>query len=117
MLLAATVYLFTVIPMGFIPSVDTGQLSGQIETLQGLGFEATVARVREVMDVLARDPNVAGYTANIGGMGGGRLNVDLKPREERSLTADEVIAELRPLARIAGVGCSSSTRRPFGSAA
>jgi len=103
LLLAGTVYLFTAIPMGFIPSVDTGQLSGQIETLQGLGFEATVARVREVMDVLARDPNVAGYTANVGGMGG-RLNVDLKPREERSLDADQVIAELRPkFARIAGV--------------
>ncbi len=103
LLLAGTVYLFTAIPMGFIPSVDTGQLSGQIETLQGLGFEATVARVREVMDVLARDPNVAGYTANVGGMGG-RLNVDLKPREERSLDAEQVIAELRPkFARIAGV--------------
>jgi HAE1 family hydrophobic/amphiphilic exporter-1 len=103
LLLAGTVYLFTAIPMGFIPSVDTGQLSGQIETLQGLGFEATVARVREVMDVLAQDPNVVGYTANVGGMGG-RLNVDLKPREQRSLDAEQVIAELRPkFARIAGV--------------
>ncbi len=103
LVLAGTVYLFTIIPMGFIPSVDTGQLSGQIETLQGLGFEATVARVKDVMNVLARDPSVAGYTANVFGSGG-RLNVDLKPREERSLDADRVIEELRPkFARIPGV--------------
>ena len=103
LLLAGTVYLFTVIPMGFIPSVDTGQISGQIETLQGLGYDATVARVKEVMAVLARDENVAGYTANVGGQGG-RLNVDLKPRNERALTADQIIEALRPkLARIPGI--------------
>jgi hydrophobic/amphiphilic exporter-1 (mainly G- bacteria), HAE1 family len=101
--LAGTVYLFTIIPMGFIPSVDTGQLSGQIETLQGLGFDASVARVKDVMKVLADDPNVAGYTANVFGSGG-RLNVDLKPREERALDADRVIESLRPkLARIPGI--------------
>ena len=103
LLLAGTVYLFTVIPMGFIPAVDTGQLSGQVEMLQGLGFDATVDRMKAIMDVLAKDPNVAGYTANAGG-NGGRLNVDLKPRAERALTADEIIEELRPkLSRIPGV--------------
>jgi HAE1 family hydrophobic/amphiphilic exporter-1 len=100
LLLAGTVYLFTVIPMGFIPSVDTGQLNGQIETLQGLGFEASVGRVKEVMAVLANDPNVAGYTANVGGPGG-RLNVDLRPRDQRTLTADQVIESLRP--KFAGI--------------
>jgi HAE1 family hydrophobic/amphiphilic exporter-1 len=103
LLLAGTVYLFTIMPMGFIPSVDTGQLSGQIETTQGLGFDATVARVKDVMNVLAHDPNVAGYTANVGGSGG-RLNVDLKPRDQRSLDADRVIEALRPrFARIPGI--------------
>ncbi len=101
--LAGTVYLFTLIPMGFIPAVDTGQLSGQIETIQGLGFDATVARIKDVMDVLAKDPNVAGYTANAGGSGG-RMNVDLKPRNQRALDADRVIEELRPkFARIPGI--------------
>jgi HAE1 family hydrophobic/amphiphilic exporter-1 len=103
LLLAGTIYLFTIIPMGFIPNVDTGQLSGQIETIQGLGFEATVARVKDVMGVLAKDANVAGYTANVFGSGG-RLNVDLKPRDQRALTADQVIEELRPkLAAIPGI--------------
>jgi HAE1 family hydrophobic/amphiphilic exporter-1 len=103
LVLAGTVYLFTIMPMGFIPSVDTGQLSGQIETMQGLGYDATVARVKDVMSVLAHDPSVAGYTANVGGSGG-RLNVDLKPRDQRSLDADRVIEALRPkFARIPGI--------------
>ena len=103
LLLAGTVYLFTIIPMGFIPNVDTGQLSGQIETIQGLGFDAAVAKIRDVMNVLREDPNVSGYTANIFGSGG-RLNVDLKPREERTLDADQVIEALRPkLAAIPGI--------------
>ena len=108
-LIAGTVYLFTLIPMGFIPNVDTGQLQGQIETIQGLGFDATAARVKDVMEVLQNDPNVLAYTANVGGGpggggGGARLNIELKPREQRTLTADQVIEELRPtLARIPGI--------------
>ena len=109
LLLAGTVYLFQIVPTGFIPSVDTGQLGGQIETIQGIGFEAMVAHQREIMSILARDPNVASFTSNVGvggggGGGGGRLNVDLKPRAQRQLSADEVIEELRPkFARIPGV--------------
>src|SRR4029078_7406995 len=93
LLLAGTVYLFQIVPTGFIPSVDNGQLSGQIETIQGIGFEANVKHQREIMPILSPDPNVSSYTATIGGPGGGggRLNVDLKPRSERSLTADQVI--------------------------
>ena len=105
LLLVGTVYLFQIVPTGFIPSVDTGQLSGQIETIQGIGFEANVAHQREIMAILTADPNVASFTANVGGQGGGgRLNVDLKPRHERSLSADQVIDELRPkFARVPGV--------------
>jgi HAE1 family hydrophobic/amphiphilic exporter-1 len=107
LLLAGTVYLFRIVPTGFIPSVDTGQLSGQIEVMQGIGFDAMVAHQRQLMAILAGDPNVASFTANVGGFGGssgGRLNVDLKPRNQRTLSADEVIEELRPkFARVPGV--------------
>jgi HAE1 family hydrophobic/amphiphilic exporter-1 len=107
LLLVGTIYLFRIVPTGFIPSVDTGQLNGQIEAMQGIGFEAMVAHQRQIMDILAHDPNVASFTSNVGGFGGGgggRLNVDLKPRSERALSADEVIEELRPkLARVPGV--------------
>jgi hydrophobic/amphiphilic exporter-1 (mainly G- bacteria), HAE1 family len=104
LLLVGTVYLFMVVPTGFIPAVDTGQLNGQIETIQGIGFDDGVRHVLKVIDILAKDPNVSAYTANIGGMGDGRLNVDLKPRGQRTLTADQVIDDLRPkLSRVPGV--------------
>jgi HAE1 family hydrophobic/amphiphilic exporter-1 len=103
LLLAATIHLFTVVPTGFIPSVDIGQLSGQIEAPEGIGYEALVASTRQVMDVFERDPNIENYTANAGD-NGGRVNLDLKPRRERSLSADEVVEALRPkLASISGV--------------
>ena len=103
LLLAGTVYLFTVVPTGFIPSVDTGQLSGQIEAIQGIGYDALVAGTKQVMEIFASDPNVANYTANVAS-GGARLNLDLKARNQRTLTADQVIEELRPkLARVPGL--------------
>jgi len=103
LLLGATVYLFKIVPTGFIPAVDTGQVSGQIETVQGIGFDESVKKNLEVINILAKDPNVAAYTANVGGRGA-RLNVDLQPRHERTLTADQIIDELRPkLASVPGV--------------
>jgi HAE1 family hydrophobic/amphiphilic exporter-1 len=103
LLLLGTVYLFALVPMGFIPSVDTGQLGGQIEAIEGVGYDALVARTKQVMNILAHDPNVANYTANVG-EGGGRLNLDLKPRNERTLSADQIIEELRStLATVPGI--------------
>jgi HAE1 family hydrophobic/amphiphilic exporter-1 len=100
-MLVATVYLFLIVPKGFIPSVDTGQIGGNIEAIQGIGFEAMAAHMREIMGIVERDPNVAAFTADAGG---GRLNIDLKPREERTLSADQVIDELRPkLSQVPGV--------------
>jgi hydrophobic/amphiphilic exporter-1 (mainly G- bacteria), HAE1 family len=101
LLLLGTVYLFQVVPKGFIPSVDTGQINGGVEFAQGVGYETTVARMSQIMQILAADPNVAAFT---GDSGGGRLNVDLKPRHEREKTADQIIEELRPkLNRVPGV--------------
>ena len=95
-LLVATVYLFQTIPKGFIPSVDTGQIQGQIETLQGIGYDAAVAHVQQVVDVVRRDPNVQTITSNVGFSGGGqststtsRLTLELKPRDQRAVTADD----------------------------
>jgi HAE1 family hydrophobic/amphiphilic exporter-1 len=105
-LLVATVYLFRIMPMGFIPSQDIGQLNGQTEMAQGLGYEQVVAHQVAVQDVLRADPNIRSITSSVGGMSsnGGRLQIELVPREERKLSADEIIEELRPkLARIPGV--------------
>jgi HAE1 family hydrophobic/amphiphilic exporter-1 len=107
LLLVGTVYLFRIVPKGFIPAVDTGQISGQTEAIQGIGFQSMVEHQKQVMDILLADPNVAAFTSNVGGFGGangGRLNVDLKPRDQRTLTADQIIDELRPkLARVPGL--------------
>ncbi|HEY3884428.1 MAG TPA: efflux RND transporter permease subunit, partial [Vicinamibacterales bacterium] len=101
-LLAGTVYLFVIVPKGFIPSVDTGALQGQVDLAQGIGFESSVDHMKQVMAVVEKDPNVLAFTANAGG-NTGRLNIDLKPRDQRSLTADQIIDELRPkLSRVPG---------------
>jgi HAE1 family hydrophobic/amphiphilic exporter-1 len=100
-LLVGTVYLFMIIPKGFIPSVDTGQIGGSVEMAQGIGYDVQVAHMQDLIRILQQDPNVAAFTADAGG---GRLNMDLKPRKERTLTADQIIEELRPkLNRVPGV--------------
>ena len=106
LLLVATVYAFRIIPMGFIPSQDIGQINGQTEMAQGLGYESLVEHQLEVMKIIRADPNVKSVTSSIGGGGGpgggtsngGRFFIELKPRAERDLTADQVIAALRPKA-------------------
>jgi HAE1 family hydrophobic/amphiphilic exporter-1 len=114
LLLAGTIYCFKIIPTGFIPSQDMGQINGSIEAMQGIGFDAMAAHAREVSRMIRANPNVAAATANIGGGGGGgggggtlnngRLTIDLKPRAERELSADQLIEQLRPqLTKIPGV--------------
>src|SRR6185437_15192540 len=96
-LLVATAYLFYVIPKGFIPSEDNDQISLSTEAVQGIGFDAMVKHQLEVADVLLQDPNVVGFSNHAGASGPnatmntGRMFVDLKPRAERALSADQVI--------------------------
>ena len=99
--LVATIYLYGFVPKGFIPSQDTGTLSGTTEAPQDISFEGMTKMQRQAAAVIAADPNVAAYSSNIGsGFGGsgnaGRLNIRLKPRTERILTPEQVIEELRP---------------------
>ena len=110
LVLAATAFLFVVIPKGFIPSEDTGLVQGTTEGIEGLSFTAMVEHQQEAARVLAADPDVEAFMSTAGGGGGtsatnaGRFFVRLKPRAERSLSADEIISRLRPqLAAIAGI--------------
>ena len=109
-LIGATVYLFTIVPKGFLPSEDQGRFNAQTEAIQGIGFDDMVRLQKAVGDVFAADPNIAAFTSqagqtDIGGaMNTGRMNIELKPRAERELSVDEVIAQLRPkLAQIPGI--------------
>jgi len=102
-LVAGTYVLFTKVPTGFIPSEDTGQIQAQTEGVQGIGFEAMRQHQYEAAEIVAADPNVASVAGMIQSGNQGRLFIELKPREERELNADQVIEALRPkLAEVPG---------------
>jgi HAE1 family hydrophobic/amphiphilic exporter-1 len=102
--LAGTVYLYRLVPRGFIPNQDTGQISGSTEAPQDVSFEAMVARQQQVAAVLAEDPDIDAFSSSAGGGGGGgvgggnagRVFARLKPREARIATPEQIIERLRP---------------------
>ncbi|TLZ24888.1 MAG: multidrug transporter subunit MdtC [Gammaproteobacteria bacterium] len=101
LILAVTVvlnlYLYIHVPKGFFPQQDTGLMMGQIQADQSISFQAMREKLRYFVDVVLHDPAVATV---VGFTGGGRRNganmfISLKPRAERGLSADQVIARLR----------------------
>jgi HAE1 family hydrophobic/amphiphilic exporter-1 len=97
----ATAWLFVIMPKGFLPSEDTGQLFVFTEAAQDISFEAMAKQQQAVAGIIRADPNVASIMSFIGASGSsqslnlGRVFIRLKPRGQR-LSADEVIQELRP---------------------
>jgi HAE1 family hydrophobic/amphiphilic exporter-1 len=109
-ILLGTVILFKIMPTGFLPSEDTGQLFIVTETAQGTSFDSMMQHQLALSDILIKDPNVDGYMSSIGAGGAnssgnqGRFFIRLKPRSERKLHVDQVIQELRPkLALVPGI--------------
>ncbi|HUU28154.1 MAG TPA: efflux RND transporter permease subunit [archaeon] len=108
-ILAGTVYLFMVIPKGFLPSQDTGQIFAMTEAAQGISFEDMARHQQAVAAIVAQDPNVASFMSNAGSRGftgsnNGVMFMHLKPRSERKLSADQIIQQLRPkLAMVPGI--------------
>ena len=110
LIFAATIYLFIIMPKGFLPSEDTGQIFGITEAAQGISFKSMKEHQQKVAALLRQDPNVDSYMSGVGPVGTivtvntGRVFVRLKPRSERRLSADEIIQKLRPkLATIPGI--------------
>jgi HAE1 family hydrophobic/amphiphilic exporter-1 len=104
-ILLGTGVLFALVPKGFIPTEDTGFISGTTETLEGSSFDAMVAHQQQVAAIVGQDPNVAHYMSSVGGgtMNQGRISLRLKPRGERQ-PADQVARELSAkLAAIPGI--------------
>jgi hydrophobic/amphiphilic exporter-1 (mainly G- bacteria), HAE1 family len=103
---ATTVLLYVVIPKGFFPQQDTGIIVGLTDAPQDISFEEMVRRNHKLLDVVARDPDVASFGTVIGG--NRPVNTDfvvlgLKPRGERNASADDIINRLRPqLAQVPG---------------
>jgi len=106
--MALTVYLYVIIPKGFFPAQDTGRLTGTLDADQDSSFQSMSGLLTRFSRALVEDPAVAGVTGSTGGAAGGspntaRIFVSLTPREERGLSAAEVIARLRKsLAAIPG---------------
>jgi len=92
------VYLFYQTPSSFFPQQDTGRINGSIQGDQDLSFAAMSKKMRALTDIVAQDPAVDTVTAFTGGGSGGstaRMFAQLKPLEERKLSADQVIARIR----------------------
>jgi hydrophobic/amphiphilic exporter-1 (mainly G- bacteria), HAE1 family len=105
--LALSVYLFVIIPKGFFPQQDNGLITATSEASQDISFEAMKAKQEALGKIVMQDPDVASVAMAIGGSGragnNGNLFITLKPRNERTATAQQIIGRLRPkLAQVEG---------------
>jgi hydrophobic/amphiphilic exporter-1 (mainly G- bacteria), HAE1 family len=103
--LMVTALLYVVIPKGFFPEQDTGSISGSAEGAQDISSKAMWAHLGAMAKIVSADPGVAGvgYTAGSSAFNTGNYYITLKPQAQRSATADQIIARLRPkLAAVEG---------------
>jgi hydrophobe/amphiphile efflux-1 (HAE1) family protein len=108
--IALTGYLYVVIPKGFFPQQDTGQIVGITEAAQDISFPAMAQRQQALVDILLKDPAIESVSNYIGPGGPtatlnqGRVFIVLKPGNQRDVSADQIINRLRPqLAKIQGI--------------
>src|SRR5579875_331369 len=109
-MLAGTAALLVVMPKGFMPSEDTGQVLGATMAQEGISFDDMVRHQKELARIVSADPNVQTFMSSVGAGGPnsainqGRLFIVLKPPSERKLNADQVIRELRrKVSKIPGI--------------
>ncbi|HVO09830.1 MAG TPA: multidrug efflux RND transporter permease subunit [Vicinamibacteria bacterium] len=108
--LAATILLYVVIPKGFFPVQDTGVILGISEASQTVSFPAMAAGQQALARVILRDPAVESLSSFIGvdatnpTLNSGRIQINLKPIEERGVRTPEIIRRLQPeLAKVPGI--------------
>jgi len=108
--LVATVLLYLVIPKGFFPVQDTGVILGISEAPQSVSFTAMAERQKALAKVILADPAVESLSSFIGidgtntTLNSGRIQINLKPLEERRISASEVIGRLKSeLAQVEGI--------------
>ncbi|HEX6626463.1 MAG TPA: efflux RND transporter permease subunit, partial [Gemmatimonadaceae bacterium] len=98
--LVGTVVLFKLVPTGFIPTQDNGQIMATTEAAQGTSFPEMVKKQQIAAAIVAQNPHLSGFMSSVGGGFGasnnqGRIFISLKPRKDRP-SADEIVNELRP---------------------
>lgn len=104
-----TIFLYAKVQKGFFPQQDTGMLMGTTEMRTDASFKTLVSHQNQVIDIIMKDPDVAGLGSSVGSNSGGggnqgRLFISLKDVSERNASADQIINRLRPkLAKIEGM--------------
>jgi len=108
--LASTILLYLAVPKGFFPVQDTGVILGISEGPQTVSFAAMAERQQALSTEILKDPAVASLSSFIGidgtntTLNSGRIQINLKPLDERKLSASEVIHRLQPqLAKVEGI--------------
>ena len=107
--MAVSAVLFVSIPKGFFPVQDTGTIQGIAYAAQDVSPNKMRSIQLQLAQILARDPDIAAFGSFFGNGGGNTLNtsrffVALKPRDERTASAVDIINRLRPqLAKVEGV--------------
>jgi multidrug efflux pump len=108
--LVATLLLYVYVPKGFFPVQDTGVIMGISEAPENISFAAMSQKQQELASVILKNANVDSLASFIGVDGtnvtpnSGRIQVNLKPRDQRKETASEIIRDLQPeLAKVEGI--------------
>ncbi len=108
--LVATIMLYIYIPKGFFPVQDTGVILGVSEATQSISFTAMAERQQALAKVILKDPAVKNLSSFIGVDGtnttanSGRIQINLKPVEERGISSSDVIRRLQPkLEKVEGI--------------
>jgi HAE1 family hydrophobic/amphiphilic exporter-1 len=101
-LIAATIYLFGIIPKDFIPSQDINQIFGFTEAAQGTSFESMVEHQQKIAEIIGKEPSIENVMSSAGAGGisvtgnTGFVFMRLKPRSERQLGVEQILQKLRP---------------------
>ncbi len=100
--LVATIILFVIVPKGFFPVQDTGLILGVSEAAQDVSFDAMAQHQQQLAKVILQDPAVESLSSFIGidgintTLNSGRIQINLKPLEDRQISASDVIRRLQP---------------------
>jgi len=108
--LAATILLYIYVPKGFFPVQDTGAILGVSEAEQSISFSAMADRQRQLAQLILQDSDVESLSSFIGVDGtnttvnSGRMQINLKPHDNRKSSASDIIRRLQPqLEKVEGI--------------
>ena len=106
LMVVLNVWLYFIVPKGFFPQQDTGRMTGTIMGDQDVSFQDMRDKTNQFIRIVKQDPAIENVLASVGGNAAqnqGRMFVTLKPLAQRKISADQVIARLRPkLAHVPG---------------